>query len=91
MRPITQNYDSLKRSVLNITTFKGVDMTNSSPNVDDARSPHAPNMIRDVPGKVRKRMGYKKTDRYYEEKEGLDEEGNPVLDGDAAGDSFGWE
>lgn len=82
MRPITQNYDSLKRSVLNITTFKGVDMTNSSPNVDDARSPHAPNMIRDVPGKVRKRMGYKKTDRYYEEKEKLDEEGNPVLDGE---------
>lgn len=82
MRPVTENYESLKRSVLNITTFKGVDMTNSSPNVDDARSPHAPNMIRDVPGKVRKRMGYKHIDGYYDEREVLDEEGNPVLDGE---------
>lgn len=46
------------RSVLNISYLRGVDLHNSPPNVDASRSPEAPNMIRDVPGKVRKRMGY---------------------------------
>lgn len=46
------------KSVLNIEEFKGVDLYNSPANVDDSRSPDAPNMVRDVPGKVRKRMGY---------------------------------
>ena len=52
------------RSVLNIEEFKGVDLYNSPSNVDDSRSPDAPNMVRDVPGKVRKRMGYEKIDQY---------------------------
>lgn len=50
---------SPKRNIFNIDNFLGVDMTNSGTSVDDRMSPNAPNMIRDVPGKVRKRMGYK--------------------------------
>lgn len=46
------------RTVTKIESFKGVDLTNAASNVDISRSPEAPNMIRDVPGKVRKRMGY---------------------------------
>ena len=50
---------SPKRSIFNIDEFLGVDMTNSGTSVNDNMSPNAPNMIREVPGKVRKRMGYK--------------------------------
>ena len=50
--------DSPKRSVLTIDTFYGVDFTNSPAAVDEFKSPNAKNMIRDVPGKVRKCMGY---------------------------------
>lgn len=46
------------RSVYSISEFQGVDLTNSPANVEDTRSPNAPNMTRLVPGKVRKRMGY---------------------------------
>lgn len=46
------------RNVLNVSYLRGVDLHNSPTNVDLSRSPDAPNMIRDVPGKVRKRMGY---------------------------------
>src|SRR5574344_642444 len=52
------------RSVLTVDTFLGVDFTNSPANVDINRSPDAENMIRDVPGKVRKCMGYKLTKTY---------------------------
>lgn len=48
----------ISKSVMTIDNFKGVDLTNSPTNVALNRSPDAPNMIRDVPGKVRKRMGY---------------------------------
>jgi len=41
-------------------TFLGVDLTNTGVSMDIYRSPNAPNMVRDVPGKVRKRMGYYK-------------------------------
>ena len=41
-------------------TFLGVDLTNTGANIDGYRSPNAPNMNRNVPGKVRKRMGYYK-------------------------------
>ena len=50
---------SPKRSIFNIDQFLGVDMTNNGTSVDERMSPNAPNMIRDVPGKVRKRTGYK--------------------------------
>lgn len=45
-------------SVVRIEDFLGCDLTNQANNVDAKRSPDARNMIRDVPGKVRKRMGY---------------------------------
>ena len=45
-------------SVVRIEDFLGVDFTNQPNNVDTKRSPDATNMIRDVPGKVRKRMGW---------------------------------
>lgn len=41
-----------------IDQLKGVDFTSAPINVAEGRAYNAPNMIRDVPGKVRKRMGY---------------------------------
>lgn len=49
---------SPKRSVVLVDEFLGVDFTNSPSNVDKHKSPNGQNMIRDVPGKVRKCMGY---------------------------------
>ena len=43
---------------MTIDDFLGVDFSNSPANIDDNKSPNAVNLIRDVPGKVRKRMGY---------------------------------
>jgi len=43
---------------ITIDFFKGVDLYNAAANVSTARSPEAPNMIRDEVGKVRKRMGF---------------------------------
>lgn len=40
-------------------TFLGVDFTTDVANVDDTKSPDAVNMIRSIPGKIRKRMGYR--------------------------------
>ena len=45
-------------SALSIDSFLGVDFTNHPSNIDKRRSCGAKNMVRDVPGKVRKRMGY---------------------------------
>ena len=50
---------SPRRQIFNIDTFLGVDLTNSGTNMDAVRSPNAENMVRLVPGKVRKRTGYK--------------------------------
>ena len=52
------NYRQLPRKLLSVSELRGVDLYNSPTNVSSSRSPWAPNMIRDVPGKVRKRMGY---------------------------------
>lgn len=49
--------ESKKYSVV-VESFRGVDLNNSSSNVDKSRSPEAPNMIRDQVGKLRKRTGY---------------------------------
>lgn len=46
--------------------FLGADFTSDSTNVDDTKSPNCENMIRSVPGKVRKRMGYKYFNDYHE-------------------------
>ena len=51
---------SPKRSIFNIDNFLGVDLTNSGANIEETRSPNAENMVRYVPGKVRKRTGYEK-------------------------------
>ena len=58
---------SPSRSILTIDTFLGADFTNSPAAVDESRSPNCKNMIRDVPGKVRKCMGYKTIDTYGEQ------------------------
>ena len=55
---------SPSRSVLTISNFLGADFTNSPAAVDESRSPNCVNMIRDVPGKVRKCMGYKSIATY---------------------------
>lgn len=52
------------KSVYTIDMFKGVDFSNSPANIDDNKSPNAINMIRDVPDKVRKRMGYEVLKHY---------------------------
>ena len=51
---------SPKRDIVMTDTFMGVDLTNTGVSMDIYRSPNAPNMVRDIPGKVRKRMGYYK-------------------------------
>lgn len=53
-----------ERNVVKIETFKGVDLNSSAANVEVYRSPNAPNMMRDVPGKIRKRQGYEATGTY---------------------------
>lgn len=49
---------TVKRSLVQITNFKGADLTSSEVDMDPGRSGDCPNMIRSTPGKVRKRMGY---------------------------------
>lgn len=51
---------SPKRDIFVIDNFMGVDLTNTGANIEDTRSPNAENMVRYVPGKVRKRTGYEK-------------------------------
>ena len=49
---------SPKRNIFEIDQFLGVDLTNTGSNIEEIRSPNAENMVRYVPGKVRKRTGY---------------------------------
>lgn len=49
---------SPKRNIITIDEFLGADFTNSPASADMNKSPNCENMIRDVPGKVRKCMGY---------------------------------
>ena len=55
---------SPKRSSVTINKFLGADFTNLPSAVDERMSPNLKNMIRDVPGKVRKCMGYRTVKRY---------------------------
>jgi hypothetical protein len=48
------------KQVYEATSFLGADFTSESSTVDDTKSPNVENMIRSVPGKIRKRMGYQK-------------------------------
>lgn len=52
------------RSKVSIDNFLGADLTSEPANVDTSHSPDCPNMIRDVPGKVRKRMGWAVKETY---------------------------
>ena len=45
--------------------FLGADFTSEASTVDDTKSPNVENMIRSVPGKIRKRMGYEKLFDYH--------------------------
>lgn len=47
-----------------VDSFQGVNFTDTPATIDSHKSPDAPNMIRDVPGKVRKCMGYYRTGEY---------------------------
>lgn len=47
-----------EKHIVTIDSFLGVDLQNAPANVADRRSPEAPNMMRDVPGKIKKRTGY---------------------------------
>ncbi len=64
MKRVSLRYRQTPRKLLSVSEFRGVDLYNSPTNVSPSRSPSAPNMIRDVPGKVRKRMGYHKVAQY---------------------------
>lgn len=46
--------------------FMGADFTSESSTVDETKSPNVENMIRSVPGKIRKRMGYFLVEDYHE-------------------------
>lgn len=49
---------SPKLYVYQNSNFLGADFTSDSATVDETKSPNTVNMIRSVPGKIRKRMGY---------------------------------
>lgn len=67
------------KNVYTVDAFKGVDLNSSGNNIDPARSPDAPNMIRDEVGTVRKRMGYYPIADYGECINGVHAYGNKKL------------
>lgn len=60
MKYLNMGAAASERQSVEVRNFGGVDLTSAAPVVELSRSPYAPNMLRDVPGKVRKRMGYQK-------------------------------
>lgn len=50
--------DSPKKQVYETDQFLGADFTSEASNINPYMSPNCENMIRSVPGKIRKRMGY---------------------------------
>lgn len=70
---------SPQKSIQTIDTFLGVDFTNSPANVDITKSPNAPNMIRDVPGKVRKSLGWEVVKTYALTEEPEEEGEEPIV------------
>lgn len=55
---------SQAKNVVTFDQFRGCDFTNAGTDMDIDKSPNCVNMIRDVPGKIRKRMGYKFSNNY---------------------------
>ncbi|NLL92304.1 MAG: hypothetical protein GX222_07850 [Ruminococcaceae bacterium] len=66
MPKITGNITAprVSKRKFNIEYFGGVDLSNQPANVDIKRSCDGMNMIRDLPGKIRKRTGYKLLKQY---------------------------
>lgn len=62
-----------------ITYLRGVDLTSAAINVHSSRAFNAPNMIRDVPGKVRKRMGYSLWKSFPDRINGIYDYGDNIL------------
>lgn len=60
---------SPSKSIFVIDEFLGADFTDNSANADDKKSQNCKNMIRDVPGKVRKCMGYKTIKTFTDDEE----------------------
>jgi len=56
--------DSPSINIYENSTFLGCDFTSDASTVDEVHSPNCVNMIRSVPGKVRKRCGYRKISYY---------------------------
>lgn len=52
------------KQVYESTIFLGADFTSEASTVDQTKSPNCENMIRSVPGKIRKRMGYEEVADY---------------------------
>lgn len=77
---------SPQKSIQTVSEFLGVDFTNSPANIDIRRSPNGQNMVRDVPGKVRKSLGWEVVKEYTEtvdgEEVGLQINGYHALRGD---------
>ena len=46
-----------QRKIMQLQQLCGADLSHSASDVELTRSPDCPNMMRSVPGKVRKRMG----------------------------------
>lgn len=68
---------SPSKSILNINTFIGADFTNSPTMISENQSPNCENFIRDVPGKVRKCMGYEFISNFGNQKiNGFYDDGN---------------
>ena len=57
---------SPRKLVYQSDTFLGADFTSEASTVDDTKSPNCENMIRSVPGKIRKRMGYAEVADYQQ-------------------------
>lgn len=55
---------AVSKNVVQFNTFRGCDLTNAGTDMDADKSPNCVNMIRDVPGKIRKRMGYHLDESY---------------------------
>lgn len=56
--PNIEDAPSVKKSVYAVSKFKGIDLSSAPAQIDERRSPDAPNMIGDLLGKPIKRTGY---------------------------------
>ncbi len=71
MKKSSAGFIAATRHRADVPEFLGVDLQNSTAAVSFRRSPDAPNMVRDVPGKVRKRMGYRQVSAYPSQVRGV--------------------